>query len=163
MSALNKRRLPTNTSYGVKKFENINSWLQSQQNHQYSIDCERRSHSDEEEPLRIKDPKIGSYSPKKAEALYLRRLSRPQAESYNPILDPYSSFSFPSPSLSTRPATLPLINSVNYSSTFSSHSMSYSSLSTATSLTMSSDHQSRSSSSSPSSTSSLPNSLSSLV
>ena len=112
-SSLNKRRLPSNTSYGVKKFEDINSWLQSQQNPQYSIDCQRKSHSDEEEPLRIKDPKIGSYSPKKAEALYLRRLSRPMTESSNPIMDPYSSFSFPSPSLSTRPATLPLIHLVN--------------------------------------------------
>ena len=41
-SAFNKRRLPSDTSYGVKKFEDINSWLQSQQNPQYSIDCQRK-------------------------------------------------------------------------------------------------------------------------
>lgn len=169
-NASKRKRLPAATS-GVKKFEDIYAWLQSQhdpktgaevaigQNGRNYLDCERgcqiwREGEDEDCQMIMIDPRIGSYSPKKAEALYLRRLSRPEKENYDPR-DPYTSFFFPSRSQQTRSSTLPL-----FSSSSSSSLQSISSLSTLSTPPTSLSITPSSQSSTPLS---IPSSLSSLV
>ena len=116
--ASKRKRLPMANCSGVKKFEDIYAWLQSQQDPKTNnFECERkyqiwREYEEDNCQMIMIDPKIGSYSPKKAEALYLRRLSRPEEEKY----DPYCSFFFPSRSQQSRASSLPLVSSISSSS-----------------------------------------------
>ena len=117
--ASKRKRLPmASCCNGVKKFEDIYAWLQSQQDPK-TEECKNkyqtwRGFEEENCEMIMLDPKIGSYSPKKAEALYLKRLSRPEEENYDPT-DPYSSFFFPLRSQQSRASTLPLVSSISSS------------------------------------------------
>ena len=153
-----RKRLPIPMAHssGVKKFEDIYAWLQSQEDPKTDVaDLESeiwRESEDEKCQTIMLDPKIGSYSPKKAEALYLKRLqSKPEEENYDPT-DPYTSFFFPSSRpRQTRPSTLPLVSSTSSSSSL----QSISSLSSLSSPTFSLSTKSSSQSSRPCSLSSL--------
>ena len=156
----NKRKRPPMASNGVKKFEDIYAWLQSQQDPEVRshLECERKyqiwRESEEEEMIMV-DPKIGSYSPKKAEALYLRRLSSPEEGTFDPT-DPYCSFFFPSRPQQTRPSSLPRVSSISSSSSLQSISSLPSLLSSpAFSLSTTCSSQSSTAVSMPSSLSSL--------